>query len=266
MDARIVDTHCHIQFEQYDADRQEVIGQAKDSGTGMLIVGCDYSSSEGAIRLAQEIGDGAWASLGQHPNDSREDFDYARFLHLGHSSSKVVAVGETGLDWYRLPEGIDVDAEKMRQQNLFAEHIKLSKELSKPLIIHSRDAHTELIGILQSSFGPWRQGDRERGVLHCFTGTVDDAREYLALGFLISFTGIITFARQYDNVVCSVSLEKILVETDAPFLTPVPFRGKRNTPHYVEYIGRRIAELKEISFEDVARQTTHNAQRLFELI
>lgn len=261
----LIDTHCHIQFSQYDADRDDVIAQAQRNHVGMIIVGCDYASSVEALRLAKHIGESASTAVGQHPNDSMEPFDYARFLELAKSSSKVVAIGETGLDWYRLPEGMDAETEKERQKNLFDRHITLAKELAKPLIIHSRDAHAELIGILNDSYGPWKEGDRERGVLHCFTGTLEHAHEYLKLGFLISFTGIITFARQYDEIVREIPLEKLLIETDAPFLAPVPFRGKRNVPLYVEYVAKHIAELKHINFEVVAIQTTDNARRLFSL-
>ncbi len=261
----LIDTHCHIQFRQYDDDRDDVVVQAQQHNVGMLIVGCDYESSVGAIQCAERIGQSAWAAIGQHPNDSREEFDYQKFLQLGLSSQKVVAVGETGLDWYRLPDGIDINEEKERQQELFKQHITLSMELGKPLIIHSRDAHVELIEILRSAYGSYEEGERERGVLHCFTGTLEQAREYLKLGFLISFTGIITFARQYDEIIKELPLEKMLVETDAPYLTPVPFRGKRNEPVYVQFVADQIASLRSISSADVAYQTTENAKRLFQL-
>ncbi|MEK7648570.1 MAG: TatD family hydrolase [Patescibacteria group bacterium] len=265
MPLRLIDTHCQIQFRQYDVDRDDVIAQAQRSNIGMIIVGCDYESSAAAIQCAESIGAHTWAAVGQHPNDSREVFEYEKFFQLGASSFKVVAIGETGLDWYRLPEGIDIQQEKTRQQELFERHIALSKALSKPLIIHSRNTHTEIIEILSSSFGEWKEGDSERGVLHCFTGTLEQAEVYLKLGFLISFTGIITFASQYDEIVKNLPLEKLLVETDAPYLTPVPFRGKRNVPMYVEFVVDKVASLRGVSSEEVARQTTENAKRLFRL-
>ncbi len=261
----LIDTHCHIQFRQYDDDRDDVVTKAQQHNVGMLIVGCDYESSVGAIQCAERISSSAWAAIGQHPNDSSETFDYQKFLQLGLSSQKVVAVGETGLDWYRLPDGIDINEEKERQQELFRQQIALAKGLEKPLIIHSRDAHVELIEILRSAYGSYKEGERERGVLHCFTGTLEQAQEYLKLGFLISFTGIITFARQYDEIVKELPLEKLLVETDAPYLTPIPFRGKRNEPAHVEYVARRIAEIRECTAERIEEQTTQNAKRLFGL-
>ncbi len=262
---RIIDTHCHIQTSQYDEDGDEVISQARRNKIGMVIVGCDYESSVDAVNLAECNGDGAWASIGLQPVDSREEFDYQRLLQLGKSSVKVVAVGETGLDWHFLSGEKNPQQEKDRQLKLFADNIALAKELSKPLIVHARDAHEDIVEILRQSYDPWSDGNRERGVLHCFTGTLEQAREYLKLGFLISFTGIITFARQYDEVVRMVPLEKLLVETDAPFLTPVPFRGKRNEPTYVEYVARRIAEIRECAVQRIEEQTTENAKRLFQL-
>jgi len=265
MSARIIDTHCHIQTSQYDADRDEVIKRAQHTGTGIVIVGCDYMSSVAAIKIAENIGSGAWASVGLQPVDSRKEFDCSGLVQLGMSSSKVVAVGETGLDWHFLAGEDDIQQEKGRQLKLFTDNISLAKELGKPLIIHSRDAHKDIVEILRQSYGQWNEGDQERGVLHCFTGTLDEARQYLKLGFLISFTGIITFAQQYDEVVREVPLEKLLIETDAPFLAPIPFRGKRNEPAYVEYVARRIAEIKECVIEKVEKQTTNNAKRLFQL-
>lgn len=261
----LIDTHCHIQFNHYNDDRDDVIAQARRNHVSMLIVGCDADSSEQAIRCAEIIGEGVWAAVGQHPNDTRDSFDEKQFASLAASSSKVVAIGETGLDWYRLPEGIDPQQEKERQKKLFLKHCTLSRETAKPIIIHCRDAHEDLLELLKRDYGPWKEGEMERGVLHCFTGTLDCARAYLELGFLISFTGIITFARQYDDCVRELPLEKILIETDAPFLTPVPFRGKRNAPFYVEYIAQKMAELRTIPFEEVCRTTTENARRLFAL-
>lgn len=259
----LIDTHCHIQFNHYKDDRDEVIDQARRNHVGMIIVGCDMQSSEQAVHYAEKIDGMTWAAVGQHPNDTRDSFDVERFASLALSSSKVVAIGETGVDWYRLPDGIDPEQEKHRQKELFLKHCALSRKTAKPIIIHCRDAHDDLLEILKSDYGSWKGGEREHGVLHCFTGTFDQARAYSELGFLISFTGIITFSQQYDDCIRKLPLEKILVETDAPFLTPVPFRGKRNVPFYVEYVASKIAEVRGIPFEEVCRATTRNAQRLF---
>ncbi|MEK7122233.1 MAG: TatD family hydrolase [Patescibacteria group bacterium] len=275
---RLIDTHCHIQFDAYDADRDEVISKCNEKEIGLMVVGCEEKSSRDAIALVERIGDGAWCSVGQHPTDSGEEFDYATYRDLAQQSKKVRAIGECGLDYYHLPEQETERAvQKDVQKGLFAFHIDLAHEMGLPLIIHCRDAHDDMIEILIHRFGIMGSGSvsrresvpdpiiRELGVMHCFTGTARDAQSYLDLGFLISFTGIVTFTHQYDDVVHAVPLDKMMIETDAPFLTPVPNRGKRNSPEYVEFVCRRIAEIRGISFEEIARVTTDNARRLFGL-
>lgn len=258
----LIDTHCHLQFGEYDADREDIIAQCKEKGIGLLIPGCDYESSKKAIACAQGAGDGVWAAVGCHPTEDRALFSVDDFLRLVQSSKKVVAIGECGLDYYRV-EDLEL---RVEQKNMFRKHIELACKNTLPLIIHCRDAHEDTAAMLLECFGEWEEGERERGVLHCFTGTVSDAIKYRELGFLISFTGIITFSHQYDGVVQNVPLDKILVETDAPFLAPIPNRGKRNSPLYVTYIAQRIAELKDVSLETVSEQTTKNARRLFKFL
>lgn len=274
---RIIDTHCHIQFDAYDGDRDTVISLCQEKEIGLMIVGCDEKSSRGALAIVEgtprerEL----WCSVGQHPTDSGEPFNYETFLALAKSSKKVRAIGECGLDYYHLSKDEKERAAGIeKQKDLFFQHLNLSHELNLPLIIHCRDAHDDMIEMLVHRFTQLqspRAGftlpplEREHGVLHCFTGTARDAQSYLDLGFMISFTGIITFTDQYDEVVRTVPLEKILIETDAPFLAPVPHRGGRNSPEYVEYVARRIAEIKGVSSEEVTRITTENAMRLFGL-
>lgn len=278
----LIDTHAHIQFSAYDEDRNAVFDQCKDEDVGMILVGCDYRSSVNAVEMARQRKDSSvWASVGQHPTDTGIPFDRKQFCDLIKTSSRVVAIGECGLDYYRIPkqkreeaptENSSVDSRQaiqIAQKELMSEHLKLAHEFHLPLIIHCRDAHNDMIQMLIEHFThggkePLEQS-REHGVMHCFTGTLAYAQSYLDLGFLISFTGIITFTKEYDEVVRGVPLGKILIETDSPFLTPVPYRGKKNNPVYVKYVARRIAEIKNISFEEVARQTTLNAQRLFSL-
>lgn len=301
---RLIDTHCHIQFDAYNSDRDAVIASCKEKEIGLMVVGCDEKSSRDAIALVEKKGgDPFFCSVGQHPTDSGEPFVYETFLDLAKGSKKVRAIGECGLDYYHVPsasakatarESSDKNEReqlKDRQKDLFFQHLNLAHELNLPLIIHCRDAHDDMIEMLVHRYGfrhseqahviprskteesrsrgipPFGRddGEREHGVLHCFTGTARDAQSYLDLGFMISFTGIITFTDQYDEVVRTVPLEKMLIETDAPFLAPVPHRGKRNSPEYVEYVARRIAEIKDVSSEEVARVTTDNAQRLFSL-
>lgn len=263
---KLIDTHCHIQFDAYDDDREKVIEQCRDSKTGMIVVGCEYASSERAVALVQEGAD-MWAAVGQHPTDTSLPFDLKKFRELARGK-KVVAIGECGLDYYR----IQVIGDRLEvignQKRMFEWQIDLAHELHLPLIIHCRDAHDDMADILFKRFSSHSSHPHpapEHGVLHCFTGTVRDAQSYLDLNFLISFTGIITFADQYDDVVRHVPLEKMLIETDSPFLTPAPHRGKRNHPLYVKYVAERIAELKGVPVEQVCAQTTHNAKRLFKL-
>lgn len=267
---KLIDTHCHIQFDAYRDDGDEVLQKCKDRETGLLVVGCDFESSTHARALADRH-QNVWAAVGQHPTDTGLPFDPKEFLQLAHSSKKVVAVGECGLDYYRIRDTTSASREELveRQKALFRQHLDLAHDLHLPLIIHCRHADDDLIAILMERFwGSAAHGGsfaREHGVMHCFTGTVVHAQAYLDLGFLISFTGIITFADQYDDVVRMVPLDKLLIETDSPFLTPLPHRGKRNHPMYVELVARQIARLRGISYEEVARATTQNAKRLFRL-
>ncbi len=270
---KLIDTHCHIQFDAYDSDRADVLSHTSEKDIGLLVVGCDMASSQAALKLVLSLPKDRdlWCSVGQHPTETGEPFDYNAFIDLGRSSKKVVAVGECGLDYYHLPkEEKEYAAGVEKQKDLFFQHLNLAHELNLPLIIHCRDAHDDMIEMLihrytTASVHPGHHDRHEFGVLHCFTGTVRDAQSYLDLGFMISFTGIISFTDQYDDVVRAVPLEKILVETDSPFLSPVPHRGKRNTPEYVEYVARKIAEIKDTPYEDVARVTSENAKRLFSL-
>lgn len=266
----LIDSHAHLQFSQYDEDRDKILDQCFTENVGMVLVGCEYDSSAKAIQVAETYRDRPiWAAIGQHPTDSAAPFHPNEFVALARQSDRVVAIGECGLDYFHLPHDETDETQKTRQKELFEAHLSLSSELSLPLIIHCRDAHDDMSQILITYFTDSGVQpivpQREHGVMHCFTGTADQARSYLDMGFLISFTGIITFAKQYDDVVRSVPLEKILIETDSPFLTPAPYRGKRNSPTYVKYVAERIAELKGVTVEQVAFQTTENTRRLFRI-
>ncbi len=249
----LIDSHTHPQFPQYDKDRGEMIKRTLDGGVKMICVGTDLEMSKRAIELAEKF-NGIWASVGVHPNDNIEEtFDPEIYKKLAEHS-KVVALGEIGLDYYRTPEP---DKQKKQQERL-KKQIALAKEIAKPLIIHCRDAHEEMIDILKNNSGL-------RGVIHSFTGTWKQAQRYIELGFYLGLNGIITFADQYDETVVNAPLDKILVETDAPYLTPAPYRGKRNESLYIVEVVKRMAELRKISVEKVAQATTDNTTRLFNL-
>lgn len=251
------DTHCHLQYHKFDEDRDEVIKRAFDTGIKMICVGTDYEMSEKAIELATKY-DGIWASVGLHPNDNLEEsFDIEKYTKLAENT-KVIAIGEIGLDYYRTP---DEEQQKIQKQRLL-EQISLAIRINKPVIIHCRNAHEDMTQIIEN----WKlktENSTLRGVIHSFTGTLQEAQKYVELGFYIGLNGIITFARDYDEVVKQIPLDRILTETDAPFLTPVPNRGKRNEPSYVQFVVEKIAEIREINPDEVASITTQNAIELF---
>lgn len=263
----IFDSHCHPQFPQYDNDRDEVIRRALDAGVSMICVGTDRETSKQGIELAQK-NENTWATVGLHPNDI-EKVTSDQWLVISDllSESKVVAVGEVGLDYYRTTE----PEKQKKQKEIFEQFLDLSAKCDKPVILHSRDAskgstgkvHSDMISILDSCF--IIHASKLRGVAHSFTGSIDDAKKYLKLGFYLGFNGILTFTHQYDEVVKYVSLDRILLETDAPFLAPEPYRGQRNEPAYVIEVAKRVAELKNESLEKVIEQTTENCRKLFNL-
>lgn len=255
------DSHCHPQFPQYDHDRKDVIQRALDKKVFMICVGTDIEASKKGVELAKEHS-GVWATVGTHPSDI-ENFVMDDFMHL-MNEEKVVAVGEVGLDYYRTTQK---DKQK-KQKEVFEQFINLAYQYQKPLVLHCRDAaagsegrsHKDAIEILKVA-----KNILYGGVAHSFTGTIEEAREYLNLGFHLGFNGIITFARQYDEVVIHTPLEKILIETDAPYLTPEPYRGKRNEPVYVLEVAKKVAGLKGVSTEEVIRITTQNVLNLFKI-
>ena len=259
----IFDSHCHPQMAQYDKDREEVIGRALEKGVSMICVGTDLETSRQAIELAQK-NEGMWASVGLHPNDNlNEKFEPDKYKEL-LQQEKVVAFGEIGLDYYRTEKSEDQKFQKER----FIQQLELAKELKKPLILHCRDgksgsmgpAYRDMIEILSRGY------TINGGVTHSFTGTLDEAKRFLDLGLYLGFNGIITFAQQYDEIIREIPLDRIFLETDAPFLTPEPYRGKRNEPVYVTEVAKKIAELKNEPLEKVTEQTTKNCKKLFGLL
>ncbi|HYU65047.1 MAG TPA: TatD family hydrolase [Candidatus Paceibacterota bacterium] len=252
---KIFDTHCHPQSPQYDHDREEVIRRALDAGVFMICVGTDLKTSKKAITLAQQY-DGIWASVGLHPNDNLDEkYEQGEYKKL-MAEKKVVAVGEVGLDYYRTT---DLDKKKFQRER-FEKQIQLADEFKKPLIIHCRDAHKDMIEILMA-----HQTQLNGGVIHSFTGTYEDAKKYLQLGFFLGFNGIISFTGSYDETVKIASLNQILLETDAPYLAPEPFRGKRNEPIHVKEVAEHVARLKGTVISEIFNHTTENALKLFRI-
>ncbi len=244
MQYKIFDSHCHPQFPQYDADRDEVIRRALDRGIGMVCIGTDLETSRQAIELSN-VYDGMYASVGLHPNDPGEDVSLFEQLL---DSPKVVAIGEVGLDYYRSKNSEE-------QKKRFLAFLKIAQE--KPLVIHCRDAHDDMISLLQSH--------KARGVIHSFNGTEEQARAYLNLGYYIGLNAIATFSKSYEAMIRMIPLDRLLLETDAPYLAPAPYRGKRNEPSYIEHVGNAIAPMVGVSPSSLFERTTENARSLFSL-
>jgi len=253
---KLVDIHCHLDFPEFDEGREEVIERTLKSGLWFINVGTYLEDSRKALKTAQNYS-GVFSSVGLHPQYVKEGFNIGDYEQIARDG-KVVAIGECGLDYRRISDR-DEWAKK-QQKDIFKEQIKLSMEFGKPLMIHCRDAHADLLTMLK-----FHSNDNLRGNIHFFSGTVDDAREYLAMGFKISFAGPITYDGSYDEVIKAVPLESMMIETDAPFVSPAAYRGKRCEPMYVEEVAKKIAEVKGLSFEEVAKQTTENAVNFFKL-
>ncbi len=254
-----IDAHTHVQFPAYDADRSEVIARAKNAGIAMVNVGADLASSQDAVRVAHENKEGVFATIGLHPTEAEAAgvFDYEVYKALAQDN-KVVGIGECGLDYFHV-EGNLGDA-KIRQKEIFLKHVELAREVGKPLMIHCRNAMSDLVEILNSHKDKLNQNP---GILHFFTGTADEAEELARLGFYFTFGGVITFSNDYNAAIARVPLDRILSETDAPYVTPAPNRGKRNEPLYVLEVEKRLAELRGISVESMAGQIMENAARVF---
>ena len=274
----LIDTHAHVNFNDFKSDSKEVIKRALDENIWMINVGAEKKTSERAVKMAEEYKEGVYAAIGLHPShlveqdveykeneeivkykSKPEEFDYGFYLNLA-KNKKVVGIGECGLDYYRTSD----ESFKEKQKEVFIKHLELAKEANKPIIIHCRNAHDDLLKILHLAVKP------PSGVMHFFTGTLEQAKKYIELGFYISFSGVITFpplrrvgANAYNDVIKNIPLGKILIETDCPYVAPVPHRGKRNEPQYVKYVAQKIAELRGLSFEEVEGQTTKNARKLF---
>lgn len=263
------DSHAHLTDSQFDSDRAEVIRRAKEAGlSGFITAGCDLADSRKVVALTKEYPGFVYAAVGMHPVDGgNEEFNYAEFLKLARENS-VVAIGECGLDYHKIKnEKLEIRSEK--QEELLIRHIELSREVGKPLMIHCRSAYDELIGILttHNSFTPsgveGLLATPFPGMIHFFSGTIDQARKLLDLGFYLSFGGVVTFTRDYDEVIRFVPSDRLLSETDSPLVAPVPYRGKRNEPAYVTEVVRKLAEIRGISLEVIAEAIQQNAKKLF---
>ncbi len=267
----LIDTHCHLEMDDYDRDRDDVIRRARDTGIeAMITIGSDLEGNLGGLELSKKY-DYVYCSVGFHPHDAK-DFNDKIFEQIkqwakaykiqdagcrskkAESSPKVVAIGEIGLDYHYDNSPREI------QRNVFSKQLQYSKEVDLPVIIHSREAKKDTLDII-------RQSAVQKGVFHCFSGDLDMAEQALAIGFHISIAGPVTFkkARRLQDIARVIPDEKLLIETDAPYLTPEPLRGRRNEPSYLIHTARVISELRGISLEDLARVTRLNASQLFQI-
>jgi len=250
----LIDTHAHLNDPALYADYQGIMERAAAAGVEQIInVGFDYPSSVMAVRLAEKH-QNLWAMVGVHPHDADSyNDDVENKLKELAASSKVVAIGEIGLDFYY------DNSPRELQREIFRKQIALAKELNKPVSIHDREAHGNLLQILRE-----RDSRGVGGILHCFSGSYEMAKECIELGFYISIGGPVTFknAVNVQAVAAKVPLDRILVETDCPYLSPHPLRGKKNEPANVVYVAQKLAELRQCSYEDICSITTENARRL----
>ncbi|MEI7719630.1 MAG: TatD family hydrolase [bacterium] len=282
------DAHTHVQFVAYDEDREAVFARAREAGVGMNLVGTQQDTSEAAVREAENH-ENVWASIALHPvhtsksyHDTKElgeegkaftsrgeVFDFDWYKKLGESK-KVIAVGECGLDYYRLEEET-----KKVQREAFVAQIELANTLQKPLMLHIRngahggepsatgDAYVDALELLKAHPPIGRAGSNCPGDVHFFAGDWNIAKQFLDIGFTLSFTGVLTFTHDYDEVVRETPLDMLLCETDAPYITPVPFRGQRNEPMHVREVVKKIAEIKGLDLEQVREQILLNSGRVF---
>lgn len=250
---KLVDTHCHLDNEKFDEDRLEVIERIKENLEFCVNIGYDLASSKKSLELAKEY-DFIYAVIGVHPIDIAEyDEEVEKELELLGKNPKVVAIGEIGLDYHWMTEPKEVQQERFKKQ------LELAERLNKPVVIHTRDAMEDTVNIL-------KEYPNITGVIHCYPGSLETAKQ-LVDRFYLGIGGTLTFknSKKAVEVVKDIPLDRIVIETDCPYLTPEPFRGKRNEPIYVEYVAKKIAEIKEISVEDVTKVTTENAKKLYRI-
>lgn len=250
------DTHAHYDAEQFDGDREEVLAALPQGGVTLALnPGCTVASSKVAVTLAEQYPH-LYAAVGIHPEECH-DYHEGMLAELKQlsASPKVVAIGEIGLDYYW-----EENPPKEFQQKVFRDQMKLSEELNLPVIVHDREAHGDTLAIL-------KEFPKVKGVCHCYAGSVEMAKELIKLGWMLSFTGVLTYknARKTVEVAEAIPIEHLMIETDSPYMAPVPHRGKRNDSRLVAHICERLAEIKGISVEECAKITLENGKRFFRI-
>ncbi len=246
----VFDAHTHIHFSAYNKDRDQVIKRAQDAGVKMIAVGTNLETSKSAIAIAEKYPEDIWATVGFHPTE--KNFDLESFEKIANHK-KVVAIGECGLDYFR-----NNNPPKNEQREIFLKQAEMARQLKKPLMIHCRpskdtdDAYNDLLELMTGS--QWQMIK----IVHFFNGSLAVTKKLFDAGFYFTFGGVITFIRDYDEVIKFLPIEKIMLETDAPYVSPVPYRGQRNEPLYVLEVAKKMAEIKNLALEDVIQKTTNN--------
>ncbi|MEI6266441.1 MAG: TatD family hydrolase [bacterium] len=274
----LIDSHAHVNFAVYSDDYDEVLRRSLSQGVRVVNVGTQYTTSNRAVKYAHQF-EGVWAAVGTHPvhlkkgsfdySDSDEldsteiqtigeDFDYVKYLELA-KDSKVVAIGEIGLDYHHFEDGDDIKGLKDRQKEVLIEFIQLANEVDKPVMIHCWDGYPDLLEILTE------HPVNKKGVIHSFIGGYKTANKFIELGYKIGLNGMITYSDTYHRLIREIDLSHIILETDCPYLAPVPHKGERNEPALVFEVAKTIAAVKDIAIELVAESTTINTERLFNI-
>ncbi len=271
----IIDSHAHLNFKSFDSDLEEIIDKNLKNDVWTINVGSNYETSRKAIEISKKYEKGVYSSIGFHPihavkeftktdnedeGSFEKDFDYEKYKKLALTDSKVVAIGETGLDYYYKPKNKEkLNEFKKKQKDVLLKHLDLAKELDLPVIFHCRMAHQELIETLKLQ-------EKLKGVVHCYTGNWQEAQEYLDMGFYLGFTGII-FKLNLEKIIKKIPIDRILIETDCPYLTPPQAMNvsERNEPLFVKYVAEEIARIKNTSVDEIIEKTTQNAKNLFKI-
>jgi TatD DNase family protein len=275
----LIDTHSHVNFNAFKDDADEVINKSLEKGIYMINVGSQYSTSVRAIEIAKKYKPKIWAAIGLHPiqlqrgkfeyhddnelakeeiSTTGEEFNYNKYLALA-KNPEVVAIGEVGLDYHHFNEGDNILKMKEKQEKTFVEFIELANEVNKPIIVHCWDAYEDLYEILKNNTV------ERRGVVHSFVGGYKTARKFIELGYKIGLNGVITYSDSFHCLIKELDLKDIVLETDCPYLSPVPKKGERNVPMNVKYVAEKIAEIKNTNYDEVTKITAENAIQAFNL-
>ncbi len=277
----LVDTHCHLNFSAYKDDIDEVVQRTLDDGMKVINVGSQYSTSQRAIKLAEQYPGQFYAAIGLHPvhlfemyvdeeempfKTRAEEFKADDYAELAQGKP-VVAIGEMGIDYFHKPEGVSDEDFETKQKWTFLRGIRLAQKLDVPIIIHTRGAKAHPAKAYDDMLEIIKESGYQKAVVHCFTEDWTIAKKILDAGLMISFTGIVTFpkTKKLEEVVKKTPLDRMMVETDAPYLAPQMVRGQRNEPRFVRYVADRIAEVKKLQYEEVESATTENATKFFKL-